>query len=105
VFSQYPLSKLISILIICLLSIFFITSADSATYALTMMTSEGHIDTPIYKRVIWALVESSIAYILLSAGSLKALQTLSIAASLPFLFIMCAMVPALMKELRKEKTK
>ena len=38
-----------------------------------------------------------------SASSLKPLQTISIAASLPFLFIMLAMCPALVKELRKEK--
>lgn len=102
VFSHYPLSKVISVLVICLLAIFFITSADSATYALSMMTSNGEINTPKYKKIVWAVIEATIAYVLLSAGSLKALQTASIAASLPFLFIMIAMVPALMKELRKE---
>lgn len=102
VFSEYPLSKLISILVICLLAIFFITSADSATYALSMMTSNGEINAPKYKNVVWAIVEAAIAYILLSVGSLKALQTISIAASLPFLFIMIAMCPALLKELKTE---
>ena len=63
IFSKYPLSKVISALIIALLAVFFITSADSATYAL---------------------------------------QTASIAASLPFLFIMIAMVPALIKALKDE---
>ncbi|MBQ2183224.1 MAG: phosphoribosylaminoimidazolecarboxamide formyltransferase, partial [Lachnospiraceae bacterium] len=42
-----------------------------------------------------------IAYILLSAGSLKPLQTISIAATLPFLIVMIAMMPALVKELKK----
>lgn len=102
VFSEYPFSKIISILVICLLAIFFITSADSATYALSMMTSNGNINPPRYKEVVWAVVSATIAYVLLSAGSLKALQTISIAASLPFLFIMIVMCPALMKELRKE---
>ena len=102
VFGFYPLNKIISFLIIILLGIFFITSADSATYALSMMTSEGNINAPKYKKVIWAILEATIAYVLLSVGSLKALQTASIAASLPFLFIMIAMVPALMKELKLE---
>ena len=103
VFSEYPLSKIISLLIVLLLAVFFITSADSATYALSMMTSEGDINPPVYKKVIWAVIEAAIAYVLLSVGSLKPLQTASIAASLPFLFIMIAMCPALMKELKKEK--
>lgn len=102
-FDQYPLSKLISMLIVLLLAIFFITSADSATYALSMMTSNGDTNPPAYKKAIWAVIVSTIAYILLSVGSLKPLQTASIAASLPFLFIMIAMIPALMKELKKEK--
>lgn len=103
VFSEYPMSKVISVLIICLLSIFFVTSADSATYALSMMTSNGDINAPKYKKFVWAIIEATIAYVLLSAGSLKALQTASIAASLPFLFIMIAMCPALIMEFRKEK--
>ena len=102
VFSEYPLSNVISLLIICLLALFFITSADSATYALSMMTSDGDINAPKYKRVVWAIIEATVAYVLLVAGSLKALQTVSIAASLPFLFIMIAMVPALMKALKQE---
>lgn len=105
VFSEYPLSKFISILIIVLLGIFFITSADSATYSLSMMTSNGNENPPKYKKVIWAIVVATIAYILLTVGSLKALQTISIAASLPFLFIMIAMVPALIKEFHNEKMK
>lgn len=102
VFRKYPLSKVISVLIIVLLAIFFITSADSATYALSMMTSDGNINAPKYKKVVWAIIEAMVAYVLLAAGSLKALQTASIAASLPFLFIMISMVPALMKALKEE---
>ena len=103
VFEFYSLSKVLSVLVICLLTIFFITSADSATYSLSMMTSRGDMEPPKYKKVVWALVEAAIAYLLLSAGSVKPLQTISIAASLPFLFIMIAMIPAFLKELRKEK--
>lgn len=102
VFENYPMSKVLSILVIILLSIFFVTSADSATYSLGMMTSNGNMEPPKYKKIIWAIIEAAIAYLLLSAGSLKPLQTISIAASLPFLFIMLIMCPALIKELKKE---
>lgn len=100
VFNKYPLSKVITVLIICLLSIFFITSADSATYSLSVMTSNGDINPPKYKRVVWAVISATIAFLLLAAGSLKPLQTISIAASLPFLFIMIAMCPAILKDLK-----
>ena len=67
------------------------------------MTSNGSINPPTYKKVIWGVIVAAIAYILLSAGSLKPLQTISIAATLPFLIVMIAMMPALVKELKKEK--
>ncbi len=104
VFEKFPMAKVMSGLVVVLLAIFFITSADSATYSLSMMTSNGNVKPPIYKKVIWALIEAAIAFLLLSAGSLKPLQTISIAASLPFLLIMIAMCPALIKVLRKDKT-
>ena len=56
-----------------------------------------------YKKVIWALIVAAIAYLLLSAGSLKPLQTISIAASLPFLLIMIAIIPSLLKVFKKEE--
>lgn len=100
IFENYPLSKVISMMIVVLLGVFFITSADSATYSLSVMTSNGSITPPTYKKVVWGVVVAAIAYILLSAGSLKPLQTISIAATLPFLLIMLAMMPALVKDLR-----
>lgn len=100
IFENFPLSKVISMMIVVLLGVFFITSADSATYSLSVMTSNGSITPPTYKKVVWGVVVAAIAYILLSAGSLKPLQTISIAATLPFLIIMLAMMPALVKDLR-----
>ena len=102
VFNEYPVSNLISLMIVVLLGVFFITSADSATYSLSVMTSNGNINPPVYKKVVWGIVVAAIAYILLSAGSLKPLQTISIAATLPFLIVMIAVMPALVKELKKD---
>ena len=105
VFNNYPLSQVISIMIIVLLGVFFITSADSATYSLSVMTTDGNINPPVYKKVVWGIVVATIAYVLLSAGSLKPLQTISIAATLPFLIVMIAMMPALVKDLRETYNK
>ena len=104
IFSYYPLKNIISLVIVILLGVFFITSADSATYSLGVMTSNGDLTPPIYKKLLWGIIIAIIAFILLSAGSLKPLQTISIAASLPFLFIIFAIILAMIKELKKENT-
>lgn len=103
VLNRYPFSEILSILVIALLALFFITSADSATYTLSMMTTNGAINPPVYKQIIWAVISAAIAYVLLTVDSLQPLQTISIAASLPFLIIMIAMCPSLLKELKQEK--
>ena len=41
---QYPLGMVLSIIAIILVSTFFITSADSATYVLAMLTEDGHLN-------------------------------------------------------------
>lgn len=50
-FNHLPLGNLLSLLAIILLSVFFVTSADSATFVLGMMTSDGNIDPPAYKKL------------------------------------------------------
>ncbi len=104
VFETYPLSKLLSGLVIILLIIFFITSADSATFSLGMLTSRGNLNPPAWKKVSWAIVEAVMAYVLLCSGGLKPLQTISIVAALPFLVIMVLMCFSIVKAFKKEKS-
>lgn len=53
ILSMCPFSVLLSLLIVALLIIFFITSADSATYSLSMLSSQGSLDPPNWKKIVW----------------------------------------------------
>lgn len=103
VFETYPLARVLSGLVIALLMIFFITSADSATFSLAMLTSNGNLNPPAWKKIVWAILEAVMAYVLLCSGGLKPLQTISIVAALPFLLIMVAMCFSIVKALKSEK--
>src|SRR6056297_1274717 len=94
-YSYYPFSTALTIITIMLLVVFFITSADSATYVLAMMTSNGKLIPPTSRKIIWGLTESSVAAILLLSGGLDALQKMAIAAALPFTIIMVFMCRSL----------
>jgi len=87
-FSYYPFSSLLTLVAVLLLMVFFITSADSATYVLAMMTSDGDLRPPNWKKITWGITVSATACILLFSGGLDALQRMSITAALPFTFIM-----------------
>ena len=103
VLRKYPLGMVLSILALILLFTFFITSANSGTYVLAMMTSGGNLNPPAGKKVIWGIVQSGMAVALLAAGGLVALQTLSITAALLFLFVMICMMISLVWALRKDE--
>ncbi|WP_059102517.1 BCCT family transporter [Shouchella shacheensis] len=90
-----PMTTIMSILGLIVIFIFFITSADSATFVLGTMTDFGN-DNPAFKlKVLWgALIAGTAGVLLLSSGSggLDALQTAAITAALPFSFILLFMV-------------
>ena len=102
VFSHYPLGTLLSMITIVLLCTFFITSANSATFVLGMLTSNGDLNPTGRKQFIWGVVQSLLAIALLISGGLQALQTASVAAAFPFIFIMLLAIVSLMKALKEE---
>jgi len=105
VLENMPLSGIMSFIAILLISTFFITSADSATFVLGMQTTNGNLHPPNQVKFIWGIVQSSAAAILLWQGGLGALQTASIIAAFPFAMIMILMVFSLLKSFQEEARK
>lgn len=103
VLKHYPLGEIISIVALVLLLIFFITSADSGTFVLSMLSSNGNINPPKGKKIVWGLLQATMAIGLLISGGLKPLQTISIVAAFPFAFVMILACISLIRELKKEK--
>lgn len=103
VINHYPFGMLISIITLFLLCTFFITSANSGTFVLSMLSSNGDLNPPKSKMLIWGCVQSLMAIGLLLAGGLKPLQTISIAAAFPFIFIMLAVMVSTVKGLAQDE--
>lgn len=103
VFNGLPLSSVLSGVAIILIGMFFITSADSATFVLGMQTSYGSLTPPNRVKVTWGAILAAMAAILLYSGGLMALQNALIIAAFPFSFIMILMMFCLYKALKKEK--
>src|SRR5690606_6473792 len=80
-FRYLPISGITSIVSMVLILIFLVTSGDTATYILASMTSEGSLNPPQKLKVVWGVLISVIAGVLLYAGGLEALQTASLIAA------------------------
>jgi glycine betaine transporter len=98
-----PGANIISILMLILIVLFVITSANSATFVLGMFTSKGVLTPKNWLRIVWGLVQVMVAGVLLMSGGLAALQTISILAAFPFMVLMIFMAISLLKSLRDEQ--
>ncbi|AOM84159.1 BCCT family transporter [Salisediminibacterium beveridgei] len=106
---ELPLSLITSVIAVILILIFFITSADSASYVLGAMTSQGSLSPKLSIKIIWGFLIAGTASVLLISGGLEGLQTASIVAALPFAMIMVVMIFSLLimmtQDMKKDKIK
>jgi len=106
VFNEMPMGIALSILALALVCIFFVTSADSATFVLGMQTTHGSLNPSGMVKVIWGIAQSLIAFVLLLSGGdtgLNALQSAAIISAFPFSFIIILMIIAFYKDANQER--
>jgi glycine betaine transporter len=101
-FDALPLSALLSFVATLLVLIFFVTSGDSATLVLGMMSTRGNPNPPAGVKLLWGLLVSGIAASLLLAGGVKAVQTATIVFALPFTMVIVLMAWALWRAVRQD---
>ncbi len=93
-FESLPLPFLTSILVICLLISFLVTSVDSAIFVLSMFTDKGKQEPQKKYRLAWAILILIFCEAIVVLGQVKpetnvltAMQKLLIITSLPFAFL------------------
>ena len=101
---QLPLPRISAILATLVVATFFITSSDSGSLVIDILTSGGDPEPPVGQRIFWALTEGAVAAVLLVAGGLLALQTAVITTALPFCVIMIFMGYSRRKALRADSS-
>lgn len=100
---HYPLGWLTSILAVTVVVTFFVTSSDSGSLVIDIITAGGNPEPPVVQRVFWAVLEGVVAAVLLFGGGLVALQTAAITTGLPFSVVLLGMCYALHKGLAEYK--
>jgi choline/glycine/proline betaine transport protein len=99
---QLPFTTITSALATMLIVTFFVTSSDSGSLVIDIISSGGAENPPVWQRIFWALSEGAVAATLLLAGGLAALQTAAITSALPLIIVMLLVCYGLMKALNAE---
>lgn len=97
---QYPLTTLVSVFALFVIMIFFVTSIDSASMVMDMMSTGEENKAPTFYRVLWGVMIGAVAAsLLLISGetALEALQSAVIVIGVPFFFLHFIMMYSLVK--------
>lgn len=94
-----PLSELVSYLVILIIVIFFVTSADSGILVMNSIATKNAARSPKWQMVFWGALLAILALMLLNTGGLQALQTMTLITALPFSMIMLLFCVSLVKAL------
>lgn len=102
---ELPIYVVTAPLAILLIVFSFLGSANSATYVLSMLTDHGNMNPNKKLRAGWGIAQGAVTIICIIVGGtsvLKILQTASIVAAFPYMFIMIIMCVSIYKTLSKD---
>ena len=100
-----PGGYVMGVFALILLGTFFITSADSASTVMASMTQSGKTEAKPWLAAMWGLATAFVGLTLLISGgsdALNSLQSVTIVAATPFLFILIALMFAIVKDMSND---
>ncbi|MCA9664229.1 MAG: BCCT family transporter [Myxococcales bacterium] len=95
-FDTLPLSGLLSALALTLVFVFLVTSADSATYVLGMLSSRGALDPSRKIKIAWGIGIAVLAAALALSHSIDVVRAITITGALPFTVVLILQVLAML---------
>ena len=101
--SYLPQPQFVSTLAVLLVFIFLVTSADSATFVVSMMTSEGSLEPRRNLKLIWGAAITMITVAVLVSGSVQVAKAMAVFGAVPFMLILVFQIVAFLRALRAEK--
>jgi choline/carnitine/betaine transport len=102
---ELPLATITSILVMVLVSIFFVSGADAASIVMGSLSEGGALEPSRATVIFWGVATGGVAAVMLLVGgdsALTGLQNITIVAALPFALVMVGLAVALVKDLHND---
>ena len=103
--AELPVYVITAPLALLLIVFSFLSSANSATYVLAMLTDHGNMDPDKKLRAGWGIAQGAVTIICMVVGGqsvLQILQTVSIVAAFPYMIVMILMCVSIYKTLSRD---
>ncbi|HET8616242.1 MAG TPA: BCCT family transporter, partial [Actinomycetales bacterium] len=94
-----------SILVMVLVAIFFVSGADAASIVMGSLSQHGALEPRRLPVIFWGVTTGGVAAVMLLIGgntALDGLKTITILAAVPFVFVMVALCVSLVKDLSQD---
>lgn len=107
VLAEFPIATVMSVLVMVLVGIFFVSGADAASIVMGTLSQKGILEPAKWVVIFWGVVTGAVAAIMLLIGNgegnaLEGLQNLTILVAAPFTLVMIGMCVSLMRDLRED---
>lgn len=97
-----PWGALLGGMAIFLIFIFLVTSADSGTFVISMMTSEGQLNPGTPLKLAWGVAITLLTLAILLSGSVAVAKAMAAFGAVPFTLILVLQLVAFLRALRDE---
>ena len=101
-FAYFPATDLLNFLSVCLIFIFLVTSADSGTFVISMMTSNGNLNPATKTKLTWGIIIAAITVATLATGSVSVAKAMAITGAIPFTVIVIMQMAGFVRIVRED---
>jgi len=98
----FPLTGVLSAVALALIFIFLVTSADSGTFVLSMMTTDGRLDPPASAKIIWGSLVAVITAATLLSASVEVARAMATLGAIPFSAVLILQLVGFLRALADE---
>jgi glycine betaine transporter len=102
VLGQLPWAQATSVLALVLVFVFLVTSVDSATYVLGMISSGGESKPPLRHKLAWGITLALLAAALVSSRHVGVIKAVAILGAIPFTVVLLLQTAAFLRVLARE---
>jgi len=104
-FQQFPLGIPLIVLFLVIIIISFITTADSMTTSIAILTTSGFAtedaEPPLYQKVMWGIIMGALAWVMICFAGVDGTKMLATLATFPVLFVVILFIGSAVKGMNK----